>query len=97
MVYLFLTRKFTGFKTITRTSKNFTLAGWTFGLGKLGQSSSLMRLGRVGVKGWKVLAVGVNADPGGSDSNSLWRLLILCRSSFKYSIASPRIEALSIW
>lgn len=76
-----------------------TLAAWPFGLGnELGQSSSLMRPGRVGgvgVKGWK-LVVGVNEEPGGVDSNSLWRSLILCRSSFKYSIASPRIEALSI-
>jgi hypothetical protein len=77
----------------------FTLAAWPFGLGnELGQSSSLIRLGSVGgvgVKGWK-LVVGVNEEPGGVDSNSLWRSLILCRSSFKYSMASPRIEALSI-
>lgn len=57
-----------------------TLAGWPFGLGnELGQSSSLIRLckvGGVGVKGWKVV-VGVNAEPGGVDSNSLWRSLIL--------------------
>lgn len=74
-----------------------TLAGWPFGPGnELGQSSSLTRLGRVsgvGVKGWKLVGGGALE---GDDSSSLCRSLILCRSSFKYSIASPRIEALSI-
>lgn len=84
---------------IASQSEAFTLAAWPFGLGiELGQISSFIRLGRVGsvgVEGWK-LVVADSEEPGGVDSNSLWRSLILCRSSFKYSIASPRIEALSI-
>lgn len=80
--------------------KNITLAGWPLGLGnELGHSSSLIRhgsVGGVGVKGWK-LETGVSEEPTGVDSNSLCRSLILCRSSFRYSIASPRIEALSIY
>lgn len=86
--------------TLDKRKRGCTLAGWPFGLGKeLGQSSSLTwpcSIWVVGVKGWK-LVVGVNEEQGGVDSNSLWRSLILCRSSFKYSIASPRIEALSIY
>lgn len=79
-----------------------TLGSWLFGLGsELDRSSSLTRhgsVGGVGVNGWKL---GVAADPGkeepdGVDSSSLWRSLILCRSSFKYSIASPRMDARSI-
>lgn len=85
-------------KCFPEEKKIITLAGWPFGLGnELGHSLSLIWLGRVdgvGVKGWKL--VGVKEEPGGVDSNSLWRSLILCRSSFKYSIASPRIDALSI-
>lgn len=90
---------FSGRNRMRNKKASLTLAGWPFGLdNELGQSSSLIRQGRVGgvgVKGWK-LVVGVSDEPGGVDSSSLWRLLILCRSSFKYSIASPRIEALSI-
>lgn len=76
-----------------------TLAGWPLGLSsELGQSSSLIRLGKVsgvGVNGWK-LGVGASELPAGTDSSSLWRSLILCRSSLRYSMASPKIEALSI-
>lgn len=60
--------------------------GWVLGLSKeLGQSSSLTRQGRVdgvGVNGWKLVEAG-SKEPGGADSSSLWRSLILCRSSFK--------------
>ena len=73
-------------KVTFQHKEEFTLAGCPFGLGnELGQSSSLIRLGKVagvGVKGWK-LVVGVSEELGGFDSNSLWRSLILCRSSFK--------------
>lgn len=74
--------------------------GWLLGLGnEPGQISSLTRQGKVGivgVNGWK-LEVGCNKDWGVIDSSSFWRSLILCSNSFKYSIASARIEALSIY
>lgn len=70
------------------------------GLGNgLWASSSLKRAGNpggVGVKGRK-LVDGVRDELAvGVDSSSLLRSFIFCRSSFKYSIASPSIDVLSI-
>ena len=83
-------------KKFQKRASNITLTGWPLGLGnELRQSSSCIRVGKLGVKGWRKLEV--NEEPAcGVDSNSLWRSPILCRSSFKYSTASPSIEALSI-
>lgn len=77
------------------------MAGRLFELGKgLEHNSSLTRhgnVGGVGVKGWKLgIDVGGREELGGIESSSFWRSLILCKSSFRYSMASPRIEALSI-
>ena len=46
--------------------------------------SCLLAIGVVGVNGWKLDEVG-GKDPGGVgvDSSSLWRSLILCKSSFR--------------
>jgi hypothetical protein len=82
--------------------EQLTLAGWLLGLGRLvGQSSSLTldgRVGRVGVRGLKLVPVGVEggSEEGGVDSSSLCKSFIFWSSSFKYSIASPKIDALSI-
>ena len=85
-------------RNIKNTKHKLTFAGWPLGLGnELEQSSSLIRdgkFGKVGVKGWQFV-VWFN-DEGGVDSSSLWRSFIFCNSSFKYSIASPSIDARSI-
>lgn len=83
------------------TKFGLTVACCPVGLGnEPGQSSSFTWPGNVcnvGVDGLKLADVGPTSEELGADSSSLWRSLILCRSSFRYSIASPRIEALSIY
>lgn len=78
-----------------------TLGCCEVGLGNaLVHSSSFTRDGRVGsvgVRGWKLVGVGGSEAVEGGDSSSFCRSLIFCSSSFRYSIASPRMEALSIY
>lgn len=95
----FIWRKTTDEVYIKR--EHLTLGCWEVGLGNaLGHSSSFTRDGRVGsvgVRGWKLVGVGGSEAVEGGDSSSFWRSLIFCSSSFRYSIASPRMEALSIY
>lgn len=96
----FIWRKATD-KVCIQREHILTLGCWEVGLGNaLGHSSSFTRDGRVGsvgVRGWKLVGVGGSEAVEGDDSSSFWRSLILCSSSFRYSIASPRMEALSIY
>jgi hypothetical protein len=81
-----------------------TLGCLEVGLGNaLGHSSSFTRDGRagsVGVRGRKLVGVGGSeaVEAGDADdSTSFWSSSIFRSSSFRYSIASPRMEALSIF
>ena len=96
----FIWRKAT-YKVWIQREHILTLGCWEVGLGNaLGHTSSFTRDGRVGsvgVSGWKLVGVGGSEAVEGDDSSSFWRSLIFCSSSLRYSIASPRMEALSIY